>query len=108
MWIDELLTFEHHINAIYKNTCSKLGVVKEARMNLDQSTALALYKSRVLDYEDVVYMIASKDKSNKLQLKQNVVCKVILKADRYAKIQHMHNMLGIFPLDKRRNMYIGL
>ena len=45
MWLDDCLSFDQHIDNLYRKTCSKLGAIKKARMCLDQDVALSLYKS---------------------------------------------------------------
>ena len=75
---------------------------------MDQSTALRLYKSLVLphfDYCDSVYMTASKDVLNKLQLLQNSACRTILLAVRETHISDMHSELGLLYLNERRDLH---
>ncbi len=40
--LDESLTFEIHVDNLYKKTCSKLGAIKKARLCVNQETALML------------------------------------------------------------------
>ncbi len=59
MILDESLDWEPHINRLYSKTCSKVGLLKKIRSNIDHSTALTLYKSLVLphlDYCDTIYI----------------------------------------------------
>ena len=62
-------------------------------MCVGQETALTLYKSLVLlhlDYVDAAYMVASKETLRKLQLIQNVACRVILRAENRDSVAEMH------------------
>ena len=59
-----------------------------------------------LDYGDVIYMCATKDKPRKLQLTQNVACCIILRVSKDKYVQHMHAELGLLPLDTRRDMHL--
>ncbi len=62
VFLDQTLSFDHHIERVYKKTCSKVGLLKKVRHYIHHSTALTLYKSLVLphiDYCDVVYMTAT-------------------------------------------------
>ena len=87
-----------------------MGAIKKARKCVNQETVLHLYKSLVLphlDYIDVAYMIATKETLRKLQLIQNVACRVILKADNRDSVHGMHKQLGLLELDDRREMHLS-
>ena len=110
IYLDETLSFDKHISYIYNKACSKLGAIHKLRMNVDQSTALRLYKSLVLphfDYCDSVYMTASKDILNRLQLVQNSVCRTILLANRETHIAEKHVDLGLLYLNERRDLHFS-
>ena len=108
--LDETLSFEEHIDTLYRKTCSKMGAIKKARTCINQDTALMLYKSLVLphlDYLDIVYMVATKETLHKLQLIQNVACRIILKAGNRDSVHDMHKELGLLDLDTRREMNLS-
>ena len=50
MLLDENLSFDQHIQKLYSKTCSKIGMIKKIRLNIDCSLALTLYKSLVLPH----------------------------------------------------------
>ncbi len=50
LYLDENLSYEAHITKLYSKTCSKVGLLKKIRHNIDHSTALTLYKSLVLPH----------------------------------------------------------
>ena len=67
--------------------------------------ALTLHKSLVLphlDYFDTICMTATNEALHKLQLVQNLACRTLLSADRYASTNEMHEELGRLPLECRR------
>ncbi len=77
---------------------------------MDKKIALQLFKSIMgphLDYCDTVYMTANVDVLNKLQLLQNVCCRIILRENRYASIDEMHKELQIMKLVERRDYHLG-
>ncbi len=110
LMLDDTLNFEEHIDILYRKTCAKLGAIKKARACVNQQTALTLYRSIVLphiDYVDVAYMVATKESLKKLQLVQNVACRVILRADNRDSTSEMHKELGLLDLETRRNMHLS-
>ncbi len=110
VYLDTHLTFDFHIDKVYKKTCSKVGLLKKVRYLVDRPTASTLYKSLVLphlDYCDVVYVTAKQESLNKLQLIQNVACRTILLADKYSNVENMHKELGLNYLDDRRKFHFG-
>ena len=110
-WLDEVLNFEYHTDKVYSKSCSKVGVIRKVRHCLTQKLALTLYKSLVLphiDYCDVVYMSATKESLNKLQLVQNKGCRAILGAAARDHIDEMHRDLRLLKLEDRRNLHLGL
>ena len=71
--LDQCLTFELHIQYVYNKCCARLGMLRKARNCLVQKLELTLYKSLVLphiDLGDVLYDVAPKELTNKLQLVQ--------------------------------------
>ena len=108
--LDETLSFEEHIDTLYRKTCSKMGAIKKVTTCVNQETALMLYRSLMLqhlDYLDIVYMVATKEVLQKLQLIQNVACRVILRADNRDNVQDMHKQLGLLDLATRREMHLS-
>ena len=87
----------------------KLGALHKIRNNLNQGTALSLYKSLVLphfDYCDTVYTCSALVNLNKLQLSQNAACRTILLADFDEHIHVLHKRLGLLYLDDRRDLHL--
>ena len=77
---------------------------------MDKNVALTLYKSLILphiDYGDIIYMTASKEALKKLQLLQNVCCRIVLMAENRAHLIDMHKELGLMFLEDRRNVHLG-
>ncbi len=108
--LDETLSFDSHIQYIHNKASRKMGAIKKLRECVDKSTALRLYKSLVLphfDYWDTIYMTASSESLNKLQLLQNHACRTMLMANREAHITDMHSELGLLTLNEQRNLHLG-
>ena len=85
--LDQCLTFGPH--------------VQKARSCLGQNMVLTLYKSLVLphiDLGDVLYDVASKEITNKLQLAQNAACRVILLCGKKDSTGKMHSDLKLLRL----------
>ena len=88
----------------------KLGAVKKARVQLNQGVALMLYKSLLLphlDHGDVIYMVATKEKLNQLQLIQNVACRLILKINNRTNRGKMHYKLGLLDIKTRCDIHLS-
>ena len=69
-----------------------------------------LYCSLVLphiDYVDTAYVVATKEELEKLQLIQNMACRVILKAGNRESVANMCKELGLLDLEMRRNMHLS-
>ena len=62
----------------------------------------------VIDYGNTVYMTANKTTLNKLQKIQNITFRVILKADKWESVSHMHSQLKLPKLDDRRNYHLAV
>ena len=110
MMLDASLTFEAHINYIYKKVCNKIGVIKKTRMCMDERIATVLYKSiilPILDYGDIVYMTANLGILNKLQQIQNVCCRIILRRNKRASVTEMHRELKLMKLGDRRDIHLS-
>ena len=81
VWIDELLTFQHHINMKRKTAIWNLMKIQYLRQYLDQATCEILIHSFVmshLDYGSIILFGATDQILNKLHRVQNWVAKVIL------------------------------
>ena len=81
--LDESLNFNEHVDQVYKKSCMKLGAIKKYRTFLSNNLTIILYKSLVvpyIDYCDIVYMQTNQANLQKLQLVQNMACRIILKA----------------------------
>ena len=87
----------------------KIGAIKKCRNYLSQSLTLVLYKSLVvplMDYCDVAYMQTNQNTLNRLQIVQNIACRVILKAAPRNHISDMHKELKLDYLHDRRKLHL--
>ncbi len=92
--LDECLTFDAHIDRVYKQSCGKLGSIGKVRKCLTKKLTLLLYKSLVLpylDYGDTIYCCTSQDNLRKIQLVQNKACRLILMVHKRTHVEDMHN-----------------
>ncbi len=109
IFLDKNLTFNHHIDKLYKQTCSKIGLLKRVRYLTDRPTALTLYKSLVLPHLDYcdVYTTAKQESLSKLQTAQNIACRTILLADKLMPTNVLHESLNMSLLADQRNFHFG-
>ncbi len=59
-----------------------------------------------IDLVDVLYDMAPKEFTNKLQLVQNAACRVILPCGKRDSIAKMHSDLDFLHLQNRRDMHL--
>ncbi len=107
--MDDILSFEQHIDHLYKKCCQKLGAIGKVRDCLNKKLPLQLYKSLVsphLHYGDVIYMSANKESLAKLQLVQNKACRLVLRAHRLTSTDEMHKELQLMRLEPRREFHL--
>ena len=108
--LDQHLTFQDHIDWVYRKSSMKLGAIRKICKNLTQPIALSLYKSLVLphlDYCDIVFDCANQESLSRLQILQNSACRTILLADAESHVQDMHNALGLLSLQNRRDLHLA-
>ena len=87
----------------------KLGAIKKCRNYLSQNLTLKLYKTLVvplMDCCDVAYMQTNMGNLNRLQIVQNIACRVILKAGSRDHIAEMHKDLKLDYLQDRRKLHL--
>ncbi len=60
--LDDIQTFEDHVQYVIGKETKKLGILRRSREFLDSKTSILLYKSLILlhtDYCDLIYMTAT-------------------------------------------------
>ena len=95
---------------MYQTACSKVGAIKKTRKCLNKDVALTLYKSLILphlDFGDVIYMTATQEALKKLQLLQNVCCRIILRVENRTHLMEMHKDSELMFLEDRRRIHLG-
>ena len=105
------LSFEEHVQYVVTKCTMKLGILGTSREFLDRKSFILLYKSLVLphiDYCDLVYMTANKYTLHKLQIIQNVACRIILRADNRRGIQEIHHKLNLLTLKERQYLHLSM
>jgi hypothetical protein len=108
LWLDETLNFKEHVCQISKKVNKRLGLLLRIRKNITKDTALMLYKSLILphlEYCDVVWDTCSNQLKDSLQKLQNRACKIILKRNRYAHTNEIHQTLKLLKLSDRRRFH---
>ena len=109
--LEDLLTFEEHTQYVVDKSTKKLGILRKSREFLDRKTSTLLFKSLVLlhiDYCDLIYMTANEYNLNRLQLIQNVVCRIILRANNRTNIKNMHLELKLLNLKERQYLHLSM
>ena len=109
--LDQFLTFDQHTDYIHSKAVKKLGIVRKARDFLDLGTSVKLYQSLVLphmDYCDIIYSCTSESNLQKLQKIQNCACRILLRADRRAHVNELHNRLNFLNLKQRRELHLSV
>ena len=107
--LDDTLSFEQHIDNLYKKCCQKLGAIGKVRNCLTRKLSLQLYKSLVtphIDYGDVIYISGNKESLAKLQLIQNKACRLILRAHKMTSTDYMHKEPSLMQLEPRREFHL--
>ena len=75
-----------HISRLFKKSFLRFAQLRKARYFINHFTALFLYKSLILphiDYCNMVDITGKHDSSSKLQIVQNVACRILLLPDIY-------------------------
>ena len=109
--LDDLLTFEDHIQYVVDKSTKKLGILRKSREFLPRKSSILLYKSLILphkDYCDLVYMTANEHQLNRLQLIQNVASRIILRADNRTSIKEMHGELNLLMIKDRQLIHLSM
>ncbi len=107
--IDESINFVEHTDYVYNKSCKKLGAIKKCRKFLNTKISLMLYKSLavpLMDYCDTVYMQANQDNLDKLQIVQNMACRIILETGPRYHISDMHKELQLELQSDRRKHHL--
>ncbi len=107
--LDNMLTFEPHIDYIYRKSCQKLGAIKKCHNVITTKLANMLYKSLILpllDYCDIAYTHANQKSINKLQLVQTMACHMSLCCGNREHVANMHNRLKLDLLSDRRDKHL--
>ena len=89
MILDECLTFNKHVDYLYRKSSSRLGAVRRERKFLDVNMSLSLYKSLVVPHFDY---------SGK---------EIILGRERESSVVELHRDLSILPLESRVFIHMG-
>ena len=107
--LDSSLTFQPHLENTYKKACKQLSVVRKVRNCLNKNVSLMLYKSLILPhlhYRNTIYMCASKEHVDKLQLIQNKACRIIFKVHKRTSIDYMQKHPNLFMVSGRRTFHM--
>ena len=83
-WLDDTLCFSQHIQKLVDKINKRLYLIKQSSKFLPRQESLRLYKCLILpvfDYGDTLYMNASQNNLQTLQVLQNKFAKTILKVD---------------------------
>ena len=99
--LDKNLTFVKHVKYIQGLAAHKIYMLSKIRPSITQSTAVKIYKTKVLPYfdqGDILYMDAFSKDVSKLQKLQNRALRICLNENNRQHISNLHNRAKI-PFD---------
>ena len=100
--LDENVTWEPHINSIIKSLQPYFGVFYNIRSFINLPTARSIYFSTIysrIKYGIEIYGSATKRLTNKLQVMQNKLLKVLLNKNRRYSTNALHSYVNILNVD---------
>ncbi len=109
VYLDKDWTYDFHLEKLYKNMLKRWPIEEGYVPNwpFHGINPLQEIGPAALDYCDIVYATAKQEFLPKLQLVQNVACRTILLANKYANISNIHDGLGLSELDNQRKFHFG-
>ena len=109
--LDKTLTFSKHIKYIQGLTAHKIYLLSKIRSSINQSTAIKIYKTKILPYfdqGDILYLDAFNKDVSKLQKLENRALRICLKENNRQHIDNLHNTAKIPLLCHRRTYHLSL
>lgn len=106
--VDEHLTFANHASYITKKVAKKVNLLGRIGQNLSSWTRKTIYQSIIkphFSYCSSILFLCSNKEINDLQKKQNQAMRIILRCNKYSRIQWMLNCLEM--LSVRQMIYLN-
>ena len=107
--IDEKLNWKSHTHELTRNLIKTASTLKFIRNHVPNQCKLQLYYAYAyskLIYGIEVYGNTSKTITNKLQVFQNRILKILYKVDWYTNTNLLHKTLSVLKLTDTRNLFI--
>ena len=109
--LDKNLTYSKHIKYIQGLAAHKIYMLSKIRSCINQSTAIQIYKTKILPYfdqGDILYIDAFQKDRTKLQKLQNRALRICLNANNRHHIANLHNTTNIPYLSDRRSYHLNV
>ena len=110
VYIDELITWESHINIISNKVAKGLGVLRRLRPFVPRNTLITIYNSLIapyLDYCSTVWGSIGNFLSQKAQKLQNRAARIITHSNYDTRSKDILNNLGWKDLAERRRQQLA-
>lgn len=106
--LDENLQASSQLARLNQQIAVKLTTFRKIRNYMSENTAAKIYKATILpiiDYNDIIYMLLSKQQQVKLQRIQNRALRTVFKGKKLS-ILDMHEKAGLDYLEDRRELHL--
>ena len=106
--LDSTLNGVKQLDKVRKQIAIKLMIFRKIRMHMSEKTAKMIYKSTILpilDYNDIIYNLLTKQQKLKLQRLQNSALRIVFKG-RIMSVALMHKEANVSYLTDRRDSHL--
>ncbi len=106
--LDSRLTGQKQLNKVTSIIAMHLNTFRKIRHLIDTKTAITLYKATILpilDYNDSIYYLLTKQNQNKLQTLQNRALRIVFRHE-ILSTNDMHTRAQIDGLELRREQHM--
>jgi hypothetical protein len=106
--LDACLTIMPHISRLNQQMAAKLNTFRKIRHCISEKTAILLYKATllpILDYNDIIYGLATVQQTIKIQRIQNRALRIVFKGKKHNTAE-MHKTANIDLLKDRRETHM--
>ena len=106
--IDSTLNGNKQLAKLNQNIALKMTSFRRMRYFINEKTALMLYKALILpllDYNDIIYNLLTRQQQDKLQKTQNRALRVVFR-DKILSVKELHDNAKLDFLEIRRNKHL--
>ena len=107
--LDKSLTFNKHVQQCINRVSHKLFLLSKIRSYISEYMATTIYKTPIvpyLDYGDVLFINASRERLNKLQRLQNKCLRICLRTHPRTSVNQIHHLTRVSLLEARRKAHL--